>query len=350
MGSGRYGRRLSAAVAAGVALLLSGWLALKVSRLTAAWLHDQSEFAVPFERIVLEPAPPVEYRGGSSGFLASVRDRGKLESPMRLLDADLEQLKLAFAKHPWVSRVTRVQREFPDRITVSLVYRKPLARLDLGQKTFFAVAEDGAVLAGEDIVPALSGKLIRIEGYKGRLESRPGMFLGADETGKVDPEISAAVNLARWLAVNNRSEEPRITAISLVKGPGVILLTTHRGVLVYWGNGPGEEAADEPKAREKFDRLRGLMRFLDERDSRAKPRIRVVSVLRGSDQIMLQTTNGLWALWKHGVGDETGDEPTAQEKLDRLIQWEDANPEPASRQGVYLDFTRDGPRLQKVAN
>jgi hypothetical protein len=250
-------RRLSVALAAAVLLILCGWAAWSLLLGARDWLHRRPEYAVPFDRIVLDPPPPPVLRSGREAILGRVRERAKLRDPIPLLDQDLEELGLAFAKYsPWVAKVVRVERTHPDRITVRLVYRKPVARINLTIRDFLAIADDGVVLPGEDLRASDADRLVRIDGIRPPLEARPGHFLGANDAGKVPPEIVFAIRLARFLHDQEPDLPPRIAAINVTNGLERIVLKTRRGVWVHWGNAPGDEKEGEPKAAEKYEQLK----------------------------------------------------------------------------------------------
>lgn len=262
-------RKLSAAAVAGVALILVCWAALKLVQGARTWLHERPEYVVSFDRIVLDPPPPDVMRSGRETILRRVREKAKLGESIRLLDQDLEELGLAFAKYsPWVAKVEKVERSFPDRIALHLVYRKPVARVGQAPGTSIVIAGDGVVLPEEDLWPEEAAKLVRIDGFKALLEARPGLFFGSDEGGKVPGEVAAAIRLARFLQETRARSEPRIVTINLSNGPGKIMLKTRRNLWVYWGNGPGDEGDREATAREKLDLL---SRWEDARPDRPAP-------------------------------------------------------------------------------
>lgn len=243
--------------AAAIALALAGWAAWVLMDRSRRWVHSRSEYQVSFNAIALDPPPPPQVQGGSGTILSRVRERANLDGPIRMLDQDLGELGRLFAKYsPWVAGVDRVRREYPGRITVRLAYRVPVARLDLDSdgERFVGLSVDGIVLPGEEITLDAASELVRIARSHADWDVRPGRFLSPDERGQVAPEVASALRLARFL----RGRAPRdgqIIAIHVDRGVGQLYARTRRGEWVAWRNGPGDEAEGEPKAEDKLDRL-----------------------------------------------------------------------------------------------
>ena len=199
--------------------------------------------------------------------------------PVRFLDQDLDALGRLFAKHsPWVARVDRVERASGGRIVVRLSYRTPTARIDLGSKRFVAIADDGVVLPGEDIRPEDAERLLAIQDYRDTMSLRPGLFLGAETSGKVPRDVAALVALARQIHERQDGATPGVVLLNLAQMPK-LWASTKRNHAVFWGRLP-----DEPEQAE----------------------------------------------------------PTVAEKLARLGRWEEANPDETFSEKEYLQFTKDG--------
>lgn len=256
LGSKSVRRRLAAALV----VVLLAWTTYVLAGRAIGWLHAQPEFTIAFDAVELLPEPPAALRNGRKAILARVRERGKIDGPIRLLDQDLRELGLAFAKHsPWIARVDRVERVYPGRIVVRVVYREPVARIDFSADRFVAVADDGVVIPGEDLQTSVAATLPRLKGFAAPPQSLPGHYLGADRDGNVPPEITSAVALARFLHDTDKDaghgQSPRFASVNLSQGPGQLLVKSQRGMWVRWWNAPGEEQEDEPKAADKLERF-----------------------------------------------------------------------------------------------
>ena len=253
IGSKSVRRRL----AASLVIVVLGWTAYLLAGRAVGWLHAQPEFTISFEAVELVPEPPAALKNGRKAILARVRERAKIDGPIRLLDQDLRELGLAFAKYsPWIARVERVERVYPGRIVVRVVYREPVARIDYTADRFVAIGDDGVVIPGEDVQTSIAATLPRLT-FASTPQSLPGHYLGADRDGNVPPQITSAVALARFLYREDAGtgQPPRFTSVDLRPGPGQLLVRTHRSMWVRWANAPGEELEDEPRAAEKLRRF-----------------------------------------------------------------------------------------------
>jgi hypothetical protein len=86
-------------------------------------IRSKDRFVVPFSEIECTP-PPGQTRGE---FLDEVLYLARLPDRVGFLDDDLPQkLSVAFAKHPWVEKVSAVERKPPRTIQVRLVLRRPV--------------------------------------------------------------------------------------------------------------------------------------------------------------------------------------------------------------------------------
>src|SRR5688572_13375725 len=65
----------------------------------------------------------------------------------------VEQVSRAFALHPWVARVERVEKRFPAQVIVELEYRRPVAAVEVnsqGQAGLLFVDAEGVLLPSAD--------------------------------------------------------------------------------------------------------------------------------------------------------------------------------------------------------
>ena len=74
------------------------------------------------------------------------------QHPLSLMDDDLvERVKSAFSLHPWIARVVRVEKFYPGRVVVDVVYRHPVCMVEvLGE--LLPVDVEGVVLPKEDFL------------------------------------------------------------------------------------------------------------------------------------------------------------------------------------------------------
>ncbi len=162
-------------LAATVGLLLGGVLFL--GHLAVAHLRQQEEFKFRFAAIDC-PAPAAMTRGD---FLDEVQYLSDLPVELSCLEDDLPRLLAeAFARHPWVERVERVQVFPPDRVQVWLRFRTPV----------LAVPWDGRLRAvdGRGILLPASAPGDGLPVYSGT--PRPPQGPAGTEWG--DPAVQAA--------------------------------------------------------------------------------------------------------------------------------------------------------------
>ena len=133
-----------------VALVLAGKLSLEEIR-------GRERYQLPFADIECTP-PPGQSR---DGFLAEVRYLTELPDQLPLLEEGLAaRLASAFALHPWVEKVERVEIVPPHRVLVQLVYRTPVLAVRQGEQVR-AVDRRGILLpttAITDGLPVFQGK------------------------------------------------------------------------------------------------------------------------------------------------------------------------------------------------
>jgi hypothetical protein len=124
----------------GVAVILA--LVLALGRATRDQLRDRDRYTIAFNEI--ECSPPAGQK--REDFLGEVQYLADAPDRLRLLDDDLPaRLAEAFARHPWVAKVERVEIVPPRQVRVRLTYRTPvLAVFVAGQKR--AVDGQGVLL------------------------------------------------------------------------------------------------------------------------------------------------------------------------------------------------------------
>lgn len=137
--------------------MVTVYLGARLARYAVAWLHDQSAYQVAFESIALDPPPPAWVRSGAAGLLRRVHARSRWhdQATLPVLSLDPEELAAAFSLgSPWVREVLGVETSYPNRLTVRLAFREPVAWLRLGTpeqgRTLF-LDGDGVVLPFDDL-------------------------------------------------------------------------------------------------------------------------------------------------------------------------------------------------------
>lgn len=117
-------------VVLGVGLLLLAVVA--IGRATRGQISHQDRYALDFLDIACA-APPGEER---ADFLSEVQYLANLPTRLHLLDNDLSpRLAAAFARHPWVEKVERVELKAPRQVHVCLTFRKPVLQVTQDRQT-----------------------------------------------------------------------------------------------------------------------------------------------------------------------------------------------------------------------
>jgi hypothetical protein len=180
------------------------------------------------------PAPP---GGTREQFLDEVQYLGALPDRVSPLDPELPAtLTNAFARHPWVVRVNRVEAGPGPALRADVVFRVPVLAVPLADR--FAAVDVGGVRLP---VGAPTAGLPRLSG-----EVPPPAGPAGAKWG--DPRVHAAASVAAALeGVSVSRLEP--------DGDGWRLLLLD-GARVIWGRPPGAEKEGEPSSARKVERLR----------------------------------------------------------------------------------------------
>jgi hypothetical protein len=245
-------------IALGMGVFLVGLIWL--NRFALEQIRARQRYTLAFEDIDCPPPPGMK----RSDFLGEVQYLGGMPGTVWLLDEDLTtRLAGAFARHPWVERVERVEKGRGHAVSVQLVYRTPVLavlpeRNQEGKKNpailggalppkfvagMVAVDAHGVVLPEAAVMgdlPILSGKIPRPAGPSGAPWG--------------DSGVQSAARTADFL----RPFQGRLRLqLFEVTRDGLVLTTApeKRRAYVLWGRAPGEERADEASAALKLQRL-----------------------------------------------------------------------------------------------
>ena len=269
-----------------VLLAATGWIGS-----AKQWLAGQPEHQIDWDEIQLNPEPPRYIRSGKSGLLSAVKKRLGSSASLSGLTQDLAEFARTFPLgSPWVEEVSEIRVEgYPNQLLVKLAYRTPCAILNLGGSngTKILLDEHGVVIPYEDFDSTQSTGLMRIDGWNGDLEARPGLALASNGSPE-EQQLQAATRLS-----------------SFVKGQG------------------------------------------DQESSKVSvPLLQAINLRYGPKQLFAQTREGLWVLWGEAPGEESAGQLTAEEKWNFLVDWLARNPSASNRAGTYLFFTRKGAVIQ----
>jgi hypothetical protein len=186
----------------------------------------------------------------------ALRD-GSLDEPLPLADEDLvERIAKAFALHPWVAAVERVSKRYPAGATVELVYRRPVAMVEVPDG-LFPVDPHGVLLPSGDFTAAEARNYPRIAGVHGQ----PWALVGSPWN---DPTViggaKIAGNLATiWKNLGLYQIRPLAAPQQSLDAKGDFELVTRAGETIAWGAAPGHEKPGEPTTSDKIARLKKLV-------------------------------------------------------------------------------------------
>jgi hypothetical protein len=257
-------RIVGATSAAILALILVWIVGTKTVPALVAWLNDRPLHNRPFREIELDPAPPPWILMGRAGLLAQVRERAGLADDIPVLAEDLAQLRKAFAREsPWVKRVLRIERLYPNRLIVRLEYRKPVAFVRLRDETRLYLDHDGVVLPAGEIDPDATGLLIGLR-LKDLIVSgaRSGQTASVSETDNGPPlkdPIPAACAFATFLlsktAGTTADEIPfRVEKVHVI--PKAISLEVRPAAMILWAPTAPKDLEGGPSDEQKWAWLR----------------------------------------------------------------------------------------------
>jgi hypothetical protein len=250
-------------VVAVVALGGAGWGATLLWQRVRPHVLAQDDYRLDAQEIQITPTPPwirADVRG------EALRNAG-LTGNLSILDDDLiERIHKAFQLQPWVAKVGRVSKRHPAHVDVELVYRRPVAMVEV-PGGWYAIDVDAVLLPSDDFSRADT----RTYPWLAGVESTP---LG---TGAAwgDPVVAGGARIADGLAAT--WSELRLRSIHWVKPaaganpalPASYDLLTGTGTKIHWGAAPGSEPSGEPSLEAKVARLKALITQFGDLDTAA---------------------------------------------------------------------------------
>lgn len=217
----------------------------------ATHAHVESYTLAP-EGINITPPPPWVRATVKSDVIRL----GSLER-VSLLESDTSRrVADAFALHPWVHTVQRVAKHYPASIRVDLVYRRPVAVVEVvrgDEPGLLPVDRDGILLPPEDFSFAQVKSLPRIAVGQTFPASSVGTSWG-------DDRVAAAALVAEALC-DDWPHVPlfQIAALPAIAGGGAqsisFEIVARDGRRFPWGHAPGQEGAGERTSAEKRTEL-----------------------------------------------------------------------------------------------
>jgi hypothetical protein len=184
-----------------------------------------------------------------------IRDAGL--SKISILDEHTPQLlSEAFALCPWVDRVSGVHTSYPAHIRIDLVYRHPVAMVEVSGG-LLPIDDAGVLLPTAGFSADEAHQYPRIAG----IETSPRGMIGSpwgDPAVEQGAKLAAVLQDAWPMLRFHHIQSPRAESSDDPAGAG-LQLVTRQGTLFVWGDPPGEESGDEAPAAKKLVRLKNLL-------------------------------------------------------------------------------------------
>lgn len=218
-------------------------------------LSARPEYQIDWNAVLVTPAP----RGVPDRIVTDVRATAQLPDHLSLLQPGLaKQLATAFAGHPWVERVDRVEVKRQRRIDVDLTYRRVTLVVETS-RGFYPVDAHSVLLPPNDFAPEDVSRLPVCRNIKTLPQGAAGEQWG-------DMVVECATRIAASLAPNGDTEKhwKRLGLVAIVAPvprtadpiPEDLSfdIVTRGGSVIRWGRAPGADAL-EPSVEQKLARL-----------------------------------------------------------------------------------------------
>lgn len=254
------------------ALVLAGLFVVVIPALPSLWptINQRDRFKMSVDCIELTAA--------SNWAPHDVVQRVVAEHPewneRSLLDKTLvADLAAAFARHPWIEKVDRVEKTRQGRVIVKVTYRTPVAMIET-HRGLYPVDAHGVLLPPSDFSIAESDQVPRLRGIKSLPNGKPGYPWG-------DPVVAAGARLCAELVSKGAAEShwnrfgleaviapnPPSPMPTDIPQPLLFQLLTkgippmNQGRLIMWGRAPGDDGL-EPTVAQKIGRLEEYVKLL----------------------------------------------------------------------------------------
>jgi hypothetical protein len=211
-----------------------------------------SDYRLDPETIEITPTPDWIH----ANLRAEVIRDASLDGTLSVLDPELTvRIARAFGLHPWVAKVERVSKRYPAAVQVDLIYRRPVAMVEVPGPALLPVDAEGVLLPTEDFSPADARHYPRIA----EIKTSP---IGPVGTRWGDTRVSGAALVAaalgeHWdaLKLNHVVASGRQSSLPGGRETDAYELYTKAGTPIDWGRPPGAEIPGEAPAASKIERL-----------------------------------------------------------------------------------------------
>lgn len=245
-----------------IVVLITGSVCMAVWRHVGGHVLSAEQYQVHPELITLSPAPPEWIRPDPGSEQAAdriksevLRDLERL-GPLSVLDVDLTvKLAEAFSAHPWIARVERVSKRFPAGVDVQLVYRVPVAMVELHDGSgVLPIDEQAVLLPDRDFTVAEAERYPLLAEIYTKPPSAHGKHWG-DAAVLGGAQIAASLG-SDWHKLGIARIVPLERKPAKTGFEFTYALITKSGTRIDWGRAPGSDTPGEVPAREKIAQLK----------------------------------------------------------------------------------------------
>ncbi len=219
----------------------------------------------------IEITPPPEWI--HANLRAEVIRDASLDGSLSVLDPELTvRIARAFGLHPWVAKVERVSKRYPAAVQVDLIYRRPVAMVEVPGPALLPVDAEGVLLPTDDFSPADARHYPRIAEIKTSPIGPVGTRWG--DTRVAGAALVAAALGEHWdaLKLNHIVPSGRQSTSPGARETDAYELYTKAGTRIDWGRPPGAEIPGEASAASKIAcLLEYASKHGDSLDNAAKP-------------------------------------------------------------------------------
>ena len=238
------------------AALVSSTLAVPLLIQSLPDLRERDEFRVQIDAIEVTPPPPWI----PVDLIERVIETTEFGTELSLLDESLPRnLYEAFRRDPWVAQVVRVRKVPPNRVDVELVYRRPVAMVEVAEG-LYPVDPNGTLLPPADFSAADASEFPLIRNVTSKPQGPAGTNWG-------DVAILGAARLAEALlqAPPRKPSHWERLGLVAIRVPDATASTgiedlcfellASGGSRIIWGRAPGSTHPGELTVEQKIGRL-----------------------------------------------------------------------------------------------
>jgi hypothetical protein len=187
-----------------------------------------------------------------------------LHGPASIMDDGLiERVTASLLRQPWVAKVRSVAKQYPAKIKVDLIYRRPVCMVKLGDQ-LLPVDEEAVLLPSDDFDPVERAKYPRLDGVDRGPMGGVGKRWG-DSRVAGGAEIAATL-LPIWEKLKLQSIVPHLPpqpatapatepAAARRAGDYYFEIIAGGGMRILWGRSPASDISGELSPQQKVKKL-----------------------------------------------------------------------------------------------